>query len=98
MTFEELVAQEVEKQLEIRIPVIATEIEERLKRDLAFKSENQIYFNQIELAQRLNRSVTTIRKWRRLGMPSEPNATGGLIFDINKVLAWQKQNDTRKAK
>ena len=98
--FEELVSEEVQRNLAILLPAVKEElrkeIKEELQQELVFKEVNQVELNQTDLAKRLGVSTSTIRNWRKAGLESEPNPSGSPIFNINKVKKWREENDKRK--
>lgn len=98
MTFEELVAKEVQIQIQLIIPDLKNEIRKELQQDKLFKEVNQTLFNQRETAKKMGVCVTTFQKWRKQGLQSEPMVNGELRFDINKVKKWKQENDKRKIK
>lgn len=55
-----------------------------------------IAFFATEMAKRQGVSVETFRKWRKAGLQAEPNPTGKLLFDLNKVNNWRKDNAAKK--
>lgn len=94
-TFEEALKPLFERWLEEKMPDIRQELRTALIEDADFKSQ-QTLFNQQEMATRQNVSVTTFREWRKAGLESEPNPTGKLLFDLNKVNAWRENNPRSK--
>lgn len=87
MTIEEQIQTIVDQRLEQKIP----ELEQRLEQKYVFKQVNQTLFNQTEMAKKQHISVTTFRKWRKMGLECEPSPSGILQFDINKVNKWREQ-------
>lgn len=90
-TIEELVKPLFDQWLEEKLPEIRQEVLE----DVKVKTQ-QTLFNQQDMAKRQNVSVTTFRKWREQGLPSEPTPTGGLMFDLDTVNRWKKENSIVK--
>lgn len=90
-TIEELVKPLFDQWLEEKLPEIRTEI----RNDLGAKAQ-QTSFNQTEMAKKQNVSVTTFVKWRKKGLKPEPNPTGKLLFDLNKVNEWREANGCSK--
>lgn len=90
-TIEELVKPLFDQWLEEKFPELRKEILEAVK-----VKTQQTLFNQQEMAKRQNVSVTTFRKWRKQGLPAEPTTTGGLMFDLDTVNQWKKENSIVK--
>lgn len=59
---------------------------------------NEKPVTQKEAALSVGVSESTFRKYRKMGLESEPSPTRNLLFDIDKVRAWQAENDPRKAR
>ena len=68
---------------------------QEIESELEAKNQ-QTLFNQTEMAKRQGVSVETFRKWRKAGLQAEPNPTGKLLFDLNKVNKWRKDNAAKK--
>lgn len=96
MTFDELVENEVERQLTLLIPIIEQKIVEKLQGRVTNTYPKLV--NQKDAARILGVSVSTMYKYRQMGLQSEPSPTRNLLFDIDKVRAWQAENDPRKTK
>ncbi|KAJ72477.1 hypothetical protein M222_2247 [Enterococcus faecalis AZ19] len=77
------------------MPEIKEEVRQELQQDMEAKAQ-QTLFNQTEIAKRQGVSVETFRKWRVMGLQAEPNPTGKLLFDLNKVNQWRKDNTAKK--
>lgn len=97
-TFEELIDERVGEKVNELIPAITESIRTKLSQEKEFKEINQILFTQKEMAKKQGVSVTTFVKWRKMGLQSESSPTGKLLFDLNNVNKWRKENDPRKAK
>lgn len=97
MTFDELVEQEVARQLALLIPVMEQRITEKLEKKFHTKV-NDKPVTQKEAAAIVGVSETTFRKYRKMGLESEPSPTGKLLFNVDKIRAWQAKNDSRKTK
>lgn len=96
MTFDELVEQEVARQLALLVPVMEQRIIEKLEGKVTSTYPKLV--NQTDAAKILGISVSTMYKYRQMGLQSEPSPTRNLLFDIDKVRAWQAENDPRKAR
>lgn len=81
--------------LEELLPSIKKELCAEILSDLELSGQQSL-FNQQEMAKKQNVSVTTFKKWREMGLQAEPSPTGKLLFDINLVNQWRKENDCRK--
>ena len=89
MTLEEQIRQIATEQVTAMIP----EIKEELRQELIFKEINQIKFSQVGLAKKLGKSPSTIKTYRKLGMPYYYTKSGSLEFDLRKVEKWLDEND-----
>ena len=89
MTLEEQIKQLVVEEVQSLIPAIR----EELRQELVFKEINQVRFNQNQLAKKLGKSPSTIKAYRKLGMPYYYNKAGSLEFDLRKVEKWLEEND-----
>uniref|UniRef100_UPI00359C85BB hypothetical protein n=1 Tax=Enterococcus faecalis TaxID=1351 RepID=UPI00359C85BB len=81
--------------LEEAMPKIEARLRREVVLDVGVKAQ-QTLFNQTEMAKRQGVSVETFRKWRKAGLQAEPNPTGKLLFDLNKVNKWRKDNAAMK--
>jgi len=89
MTLEEQIKQLVVEEVQSLIPTI----KEELRQELVFKEINQVRFNQNQLAKKLGKSPSTIKNYRKLGMPYYYNKAGSLEFNLGKVEKWLEEND-----
>lgn len=89
MTLEEQIKQLVIEEVQSLIPTI----KEELRQELVFKEINQVRFNQNQLAKKLGKSPSTIKNYRKLGMPYYYTKSGALEFDLRKVERWLEENE-----
>lgn len=94
-TFEEALKPLFDQWLEEALPEIGCRFRQEIESELEAKNQ-QTLFNQTEMAKRQGVSVETFRKWRKAGLQAEPNPTGKLLFDLNEVNKWRKDNAAKK--
>lgn len=90
VTLKELVMPVVKECFMELLPFHMEEVESNI-----WAKHQQTSFNQTELAERLNVSTATIRRWRARGLPIEPSPTTELNFNLEKVEQWKKENGIR---
>jgi len=97
-TLEKLIDERISEKVNELLPDITDSVRETLKHEKEFREVNQTLFNQKEMAEKQKVSVTTFKKWRKMGLVSEASPTGKLLFDLNIVNKWREENDTRKVR
>ncbi|MDR4498445.1 MAG: hypothetical protein MRK02_11065 [Candidatus Scalindua sp.] len=51
--------------------------------------------SQIELAKKLNVSLTSLQHWRYLGMPFQKTKEGRIFFNLKKVESWLAEKEKK---
>ena len=92
------IEQQIDKLVEDKINKLLPQIIKTVKQELIFKQVNQTLFTQKEMAERQHVSVSTFKKWRKMGLQSASSPSGKLLFDLNEVNKWRTENDLRKSK
>ena len=97
MSAVELLQQAIKELVQEEVNQQTKDLKEIISRELSSEKEvAKKLVTQTEAARLCKVSVPTFKKYREMGLESEPSPTGKLLFDMEKVESWKAANDKRK--